>query len=46
MEPYIGEVEDMANAILLGQPPLVSLANASAILALFESAKTGKPVTP
>lgn len=46
---YIGEVEDMADAILLGKPPRVSLAdsraNTAAILALFESAKTGKPVT-
>ena len=48
-EPYIGEVEDMADAILLGKPPRVSLAdsrlNTAVILALFESAKTGKPVT-
>jgi xylose dehydrogenase (NAD/NADP) len=48
-ETYIGEVEDMADAILLGRPPCVSLAdsrhNTAAILALFESAKTGKPVT-
>ncbi len=47
--PYISEVEDMADAILLGKPPRVSLAdsraNTAAILALFESAKTGKPVT-
>lgn len=46
---YIGEVEDMADAILLGKPPRVSLAdsraNTAAILALFESARTGKPVT-
>ena len=46
---YIGEVEDMADAILLGKPPTVSLAdsrlNTAAILALFESARTGKPVT-
>jgi predicted dehydrogenase len=45
---YIGEVEDMADAILLGKPPRVSLAdsraNTAAILALFESARTGKPV--
>jgi xylose dehydrogenase (NAD/NADP) len=45
---YVGEVEDMADAILLGKPPRVSLAdsrfNIAAILALFESAKTGKPV--
>jgi len=47
---YIGEVEDIADAILLGKPQRVSLAdsraNTAAILALFESAKTGKPVTP
>jgi predicted dehydrogenase len=46
---YNGEVEDMADAILLGKPPRISLAdtraNTRAILALFESAKTGKPVT-
>jgi predicted dehydrogenase len=50
MEPYVGEVEDMADAILLGKPARVSLgdsrANTAAILALFESAKTGKPATP
>ncbi|HEX7542294.1 MAG TPA: Gfo/Idh/MocA family oxidoreductase [Anaerolineales bacterium] len=48
-EPYISEVEDMADAILLGKPPRVSLAdsraNTAAILALFESANTGKPIT-
>ena len=47
-ELYIGEVEDMADAILLGQPPRVSLedsrGNAAAILALLESARSGKPV--
>jgi xylose dehydrogenase (NAD/NADP) len=45
---YISEVENMADAILLGQAPAVSLAdsrhNIAAILALFESAKTGNPV--
>ena len=49
LEPYVGEVEDMADAILLGKPQRVSLAdsraNTATILALFESAKTGKPVT-
>jgi len=39
----------MADAILLGKPPLLSLSdsrgNVAAILALFESAKTGKPVS-
>ena len=47
-ENYITEVEDMADAILLGKGPLLSLAesraNTAVILALFESAKTGKPV--
>ena len=47
-DTYISEVENMADAILLGQPPAVSLAdsrnNIAAILALFESAKTGQPV--
>jgi xylose dehydrogenase (NAD/NADP) len=47
-DTYISEVEDMADAILLGKSPVVSLAesraNIAAILALFESAKIGKPV--
>jgi D-xylose 1-dehydrogenase (NADP+, D-xylono-1,5-lactone-forming) len=47
-ELYIGEVEDMADAILLGRSPRVSLAdsrgNTAVILALIESARTGKPV--
>jgi D-xylose 1-dehydrogenase (NADP+, D-xylono-1,5-lactone-forming) len=49
---YTGEVEDMADAVLLGKPPRMSLAdsrgNAATILALFESARTGKacPVEP
>jgi len=47
-ELYIGEVEDMADAILLGKDPLVSLddsrENIAVITALLESAKTGKPV--
>jgi len=45
---YLGAVEDMADAILLGKPPCVSLedsrANLAAILALSESARTGRPV--
>ena len=45
---YIGEVEDMADAILLNKPPRVSLAdsrgNIAVILALIDSTKTGKPV--
>ena len=47
-EPYVSEVEDMADAILLGKPTCVSLsdsrANVAAITALFESARKGKPV--
>ena len=45
---YHGEVEDMADAVLLGKPPRITLAdtrnNTQVILALFESAKTGRPV--
>jgi xylose dehydrogenase (NAD/NADP) len=48
-ELYVGEVEDMADAVLLGKPPRVSLAdsrgNVAAILALLESARVGKPVS-
>ena len=47
-DPYAGEVEDLADTILLGKPQRVSLAdsraNAAAILALLESAHAGKPV--
>jgi xylose dehydrogenase (NAD/NADP) len=47
-ELYIGEVEDMADAILLGRSPRISLAdsrnNTAVILALLESAGNGKPV--
>ena len=47
-ELYQGEVEDMADAILDGKPPRISLAdsraNVAAILALLESARTGRPV--
>ena len=47
-ELYIGEVEDMADCILLGKTPRMSLAdsrgNTATILALLRSAKTGKPV--
>jgi xylose dehydrogenase (NAD/NADP) len=47
-ELYIGEVEDMADAILLGKAPRISLAdsrnNTAVILALIKSAATGKPV--
>jgi predicted dehydrogenase len=48
-ELYIGEVEDMADAILLGRDPLISLddsrANVAVISALLESARIGKPVS-
>jgi predicted dehydrogenase len=48
-DPYLAEVENFADAILLGKQPATSLAdsrlNTAAILALLESAKTGKPVT-
>jgi len=47
-ELYLGEVEDMADAILLGKAPRVSLAdsraNIAVLLALLESARLGKPV--
>ena len=48
-ELYLGEVEDMADAILLNKAPRISLsdsrANTAVILALLESAGTGKPVS-
>jgi len=48
-ELYIGEVEDMADAILLGKDPMISLddsrANIAAILGLLESARTGKSIS-
>ena len=48
-ELYIGEVEDMADAILLGKESLVSLddsrANVAVIRAFLESARLGKPIT-
>ena len=47
-ELYLGEVEDMADAILLGRAPRISLedsrANVRTIAALLESARTGRPV--
>ncbi len=47
-ELYIGEVEDMADAILLGRAPRVSLedsrANVVVICAFLESARTGRPI--
>ena len=45
-ELYLGEVEDMVDAILLGKKPRISLddsrANVAAILAFLESANTGE----
>jgi predicted dehydrogenase len=47
-ELYLGEVEDMADAILLGKEPRISLddsrANVMAIRALLESAQTGRSI--
>lgn len=47
-ELYIGEVEDMADSILLGKPPRISLedsrANVAVILALLRSSREGTPV--
>jgi D-xylose 1-dehydrogenase (NADP+, D-xylono-1,5-lactone-forming) len=47
-ELYLGEVEDLADAILLGKSPRISLAdsraNVAAILALLQSAHEGRPV--
>ena len=47
-ELYLGEVEDMADAIRLGRPPRVTLTdsrgNAAALLALLRSAREGRPV--
>ena len=48
-DPYLAEVENFADAVLLGKPPATSLSdsrhNTAAILALLESSKTGKPIT-
>jgi predicted dehydrogenase len=48
-DPYLAEVENFADAILLGKPPATTLAdsrlNTATILALLESARTGKPIT-
>jgi len=45
---YLGEVEDMADAILLGKAPRISLAdsraNVAAIVAFLQSAREGRPV--
>jgi predicted dehydrogenase len=48
-ELYLGEVEDMADAILLGQEPRISLedsrANVAVITALLESARARKSIS-
>jgi predicted dehydrogenase len=48
VELYLGEVEDMTDAILLGKPSRVSLAdsrgNVAAIVALLHSAQESRPV--
>jgi predicted dehydrogenase len=48
-ELYLGEVEDLADAVLNGAAPRVSLkdsrGNVAAIEALLESARQGRPVT-
>jgi predicted dehydrogenase len=47
-ELYLGEVEDLADAVLLGKPTRVSLedsrANVATIVALLRSAEQGQPV--
>ncbi len=47
-ELYLGELEDLADAALLGRPPRVSLAdtraNTAALVALYHSAREGRPV--
>lgn len=47
-EPYRGEVEDMADAVLLGRAPRVGLddsrGNVAALVALLRSAEEGRPV--
>jgi predicted dehydrogenase len=46
-ELYLGEVEDMADAVLLGRPPAISLAesrgNVAALVALYRSARDSRP---
>ncbi len=48
-ELYLGEVEDMCDAILNNQPPRISLTdsygNINVILALLQSAKSGKSIS-
>jgi predicted dehydrogenase len=46
---YSGEIEDLARAVLDGATPRMTLedsrGNAAALVALYESARTGRPVT-
>jgi predicted dehydrogenase len=48
-ELYIGEVEDIADAVMLGNPPRVSLAdsraNIATVVALLESARRNKNIS-
>ncbi len=45
---YLGEIDDMSGAVLDGQPQRMSLddsrANLATLLALYDSARTGRPV--
>jgi xylose dehydrogenase (NAD/NADP) len=47
-ELYLGELEDLADAALLGRPPRISLAdtraNTATLVALYRSAREGRPV--
>jgi D-xylose 1-dehydrogenase (NADP+, D-xylono-1,5-lactone-forming) len=47
-ELYLGEIEDMADAVLMGKAPRISLSdsrgNVATILALLESARQGRPI--
>jgi D-xylose 1-dehydrogenase (NADP+, D-xylono-1,5-lactone-forming) len=48
-ELYLGEIEDMADAILTGKQPRIRIEdsrnNVAAILALYSSARENKPVS-
>jgi predicted dehydrogenase len=47
-ELYAGELEDFADAVLLGRPPRISLqdsrATVATLVALYESARLGRPI--
>jgi hypothetical protein len=47
-ELYLGEVEDMADAVLLGRAPRISLeesrGNVAALVALYRAARENRPV--